>query len=130
MKEAHRMTREIKAEFPEVDYSFQLSLCLEYLLAQKVIVSDPVVLNEPKKCNFIKKNIYKDNFIYLKKSYNIDEVIEILKEQAVKRNIIILKYVVSEEKEQYKIYYQTQIIENKFSFKNIYSNLKSIILSV
>ena len=31
MKEAHRLTREIKAEFPEVDYKFQLGLCISYL---------------------------------------------------------------------------------------------------
>ena len=31
MKEAHRLTREIKAEFPEVDYQAQLSIykCLK-----------------------------------------------------------------------------------------------------
>lgn len=32
MKEAHKMTKEIKAEYPEVDYKFQLGLCISYLL--------------------------------------------------------------------------------------------------
>lgn len=32
MKEAHRLTREIKGEFPEVDYKTQLGLCISYLL--------------------------------------------------------------------------------------------------
>ena len=34
MKEAHKMTREIKAEYPEVDYKFQLGLCIKYLLKE------------------------------------------------------------------------------------------------
>lgn len=32
MKEAHRLTKEIKKEFPEVDYKFQLGICMSYLL--------------------------------------------------------------------------------------------------
>ena len=35
MKEAHRLTREIKGEFPEVDYKTQLGICISYLLAEK-----------------------------------------------------------------------------------------------
>ena len=31
MKKAHQMTKEIKAEYPEVDYKFQLGLCISYL---------------------------------------------------------------------------------------------------
>lgn len=31
MKEAHKLTREIKKEFPEVDYKFQLGLCISFL---------------------------------------------------------------------------------------------------
>ena len=36
MKEAHKLTREIKAEFPEVDYKFQLGLCISYLSKNEV----------------------------------------------------------------------------------------------
>lgn len=32
MIQAHEMTREIKAEYPAVDYNFQLGLCMSYLL--------------------------------------------------------------------------------------------------
>ena len=32
MKKAHEMTREIKSQYPEVDYKFQLGLCLSYLM--------------------------------------------------------------------------------------------------
>lgn len=35
MKKAHQMTREIKAEFPEVNYQIQLGLCISYLLEEK-----------------------------------------------------------------------------------------------
>ena len=31
MKEAHKLAKGIKAEFPEVDYKFQLGLCITYL---------------------------------------------------------------------------------------------------
>lgn len=31
MKEAHRLTKEIKKEFPEVDYKTQLGICLSFL---------------------------------------------------------------------------------------------------
>lgn len=31
MKEAHRMTKEIKEQYPEVDYQAQLGLCLSFL---------------------------------------------------------------------------------------------------
>lgn len=32
MKKAHKMTRDIKNEFPNVDYKFQLGICMSYLL--------------------------------------------------------------------------------------------------
>lgn len=32
MKKAHQMTKEIKKEFPEVDYKFQLGLCISCLM--------------------------------------------------------------------------------------------------
>lgn len=32
MKEAHKLTREIKVEFPNVDYKTQLGICISYLL--------------------------------------------------------------------------------------------------
>jgi len=31
MKAAHKMAKEIKAEYPNVDYKFQLGLCISYL---------------------------------------------------------------------------------------------------
>ena len=35
MKEAHKMTKEIRKEFPNVDYKFQLGLCLSFLYENK-----------------------------------------------------------------------------------------------
>ena len=35
MKEAHKLTREIKGEFPEVDYKTQLGICISYLLNER-----------------------------------------------------------------------------------------------
>lgn len=31
MKEAHKLTREIKREYPEIDYKFQLGICISFL---------------------------------------------------------------------------------------------------
>lgn len=38
MKEAHKLTREIKKEFPNIDYKFQLGLCISYLYKNKEAV--------------------------------------------------------------------------------------------
>lgn len=35
LKEAHKLTKEIKAKYPEVDYRIQLGLCISYLLENK-----------------------------------------------------------------------------------------------
>lgn len=35
IRKAHKMTREIKAEFPSVDYKFQFGLCMSYLLKEQ-----------------------------------------------------------------------------------------------
>lgn len=53
MIKAHKMTKEIKNEFPEVDYKFQLGLCISYLQEQ--------AKNESK----AKFNIHTDVYDYL-----------------------------------------------------------------
>lgn len=35
MKKAHEMTKEIKAQYPEVDYKAQFGLCLSFLMNEK-----------------------------------------------------------------------------------------------
>lgn len=35
-KQAHKMAKEIKTEYPEVNYKFQFSLCLTYLREEEV----------------------------------------------------------------------------------------------
>lgn len=35
MKEAHKMTKEIKEKYPKVDYKTQLGLCLSYLSSKE-----------------------------------------------------------------------------------------------
>lgn len=37
MKEAHKLTKEIKEQYPEVDYQAQLGLCLSFLAQEKEI---------------------------------------------------------------------------------------------
>ncbi|GEQ22736.1 hypothetical protein CBU02nite_32420 [Clostridium butyricum] len=43
MKKAHQMTREIKGEFPNVDYKFQLGLCISYLYKNEVKEDDNMI---------------------------------------------------------------------------------------
>ena len=45
MKEAHRMTKELKAKYPEIDYNFQLGLCLQYLIEEEA-KNKPMNVNE------------------------------------------------------------------------------------
>lgn len=35
MRNAHRLTKQIKAEFPEVDYKFQLGLCIKHFIRKE-----------------------------------------------------------------------------------------------
>lgn len=37
LKEAHKMTKEIKKEYPEVDYKAQLGICISYLANKKEV---------------------------------------------------------------------------------------------
>lgn len=45
MSEAHKMAREIKNKYPDVDYQFQLSLCLQYLIEEEA-KNKPMNANE------------------------------------------------------------------------------------
>ena len=44
MKKAHEMTKEIKKEFPNVDYKFQLGLCLSFLYHNEGVEEEMVEL--------------------------------------------------------------------------------------
>ena len=35
LKKAHKLTRELKTEYPEVDYQSQLGICIKFLLKEK-----------------------------------------------------------------------------------------------
>lgn len=60
MKEAHRLTKKIKAEFPNVDYKFQLGICISYLCENKK--------KEDVKMEFVKNGI---NFNF--KDWRVDK---------------------------------------------------------
>lgn len=62
MKEAHRMTREIKKEFPEVDYQAQLGICLSFLYNEEETEMEVVLQGTEKQIKFaedIKANLEK-----------------------------------------------------------------------
>lgn len=61
MKEAHRITKEIKIEFPDVDYKFQLGLCISYLLKEeKTMVELQGSEKQIKWANNIRETIIKE----------------------------------------------------------------------
>ena len=54
MKEAHRLTKEIKKEFPNVDYKFQLGICMSYLLNKKESDKKVIIVKETAKAKQLK----------------------------------------------------------------------------
>ena len=62
MKEAHKMTKEIKEQYPEVDYQAQLGLCLSFLAqeSKKEGEKKMTIINRKKFFNEVNKwDIYK-----------------------------------------------------------------------
>ena len=82
MIKAHKMTKEIKNEYPEVDYKFQLGLCLAYLQGKgenEVKVEEKlqnlgykVWSKKDSEGNFIAKRIYINNLMELSEKLNIE----------------------------------------------------------
>ena len=95
MRKAHQMTREIKGEFPNVDYKFQLGLCISYLSKNEEKEDDNMVElkgseKQVKWANDIRENIIK----------MFDEKIELM----------------SGEEKSYAI--KNELIQNRQYFKN------------
>lgn len=49
IKKAHKLTKEIKTQYPEVDYKAQLGICLSFLLSEKEGVKEVVNLKGTEK---------------------------------------------------------------------------------
>lgn len=104
MREAHKMAKEIKNEYPEVDYKFQLGLCISYLLNERV--EEKMELKELKGTEKLERvlEILKENNKYISKASikNDYTVITISKElvnkkeeiEILKDNRDIVKYIV------------------------------------
>lgn len=56
LKEAHKLTKEMKAKYPEVDYRTQLGLCISYLLEEEKDVKVELKVKQW----FIDKNFTQD----------------------------------------------------------------------
>lgn len=72
MKKAHKMTKEIKAQYQEVDYRFQFGLCLSFLMEEEKEM-EVVLQGTEKQIKFaedIKKNFeegYEKAVVYMAK---------------------------------------------------------------
>ncbi len=92
MIKAHQMTKEIKNEYQEVDYKFQLGLCLAYLQSEgevKMAVEEKlqnlgykVWSKNDSEGNVIAKRIYVNNLMELAEKLNI----ELLNPKALRKN--------------------------------------------
>lgn len=73
MKEAHRMTKEIKKEYPEVDYKAQLGICLSFFYNEEETEMEVKLEGTEKQIKFaedIKKNFeegYEKAIAYISK---------------------------------------------------------------
>ena len=79
MVKAHKMVKEIKNKYPEVDYKFQLSLCLSYLHEEETkkenIASEiELQVNDLKK--LIGKKVFVKRYSYDGYYYNDSEKVE------------------------------------------------------
>lgn len=94
MKEAHKLTKEIKEQYPEVDYQAQLGLCLSFLAQEgkKEGENKMTVINREKFFKEINKwDIYKyleNNFTKVVKHHSAD----------VGKNIYEVRFFLDESK--------------------------------
>ena len=75
MKEAHKLTKEIKNEFPEVDYKFQLGICMSYLLNKEDENKTVELEGTEKQIAWAKdiKEEWLNGLITFKKNYEVKE---------------------------------------------------------
>ena len=118
MKEAHKLTKEIKKEFPEVDYKFQLGLCISYLYEESK--KEAVELVELKGTEKQVKwaNEIREKALEIATRNNLVEVIKVLttKEDA-KFFIDGYKQMTSKYTDEYKKYTQLQELEIRLTNK-------------
>lgn len=139
MTEAHKMTKDIKRKYPEVDYRFQLGLCLSCLLKNKKEenrVELPELKGTPKQiawANKIRKDFIENRIPQFKEYYRnfLDLALaskKINEDQAAKMNKKIeniLHYIISTKNES-KFYIETpsNIAGMKEIIKNAYKEVK------
>ena len=116
MKEAHKLTREIKAEFPEVDYKFQLGICISYLSKNEGVENMTI---EEKLNDLGFKTWKKGEGENEKKRVYINSLTELLDKLNVKCN--------SKAYRKDRMYYD--VITDEFYY-NVTSSAKSIVKEV
>lgn len=57
MKKAHELTRELKAEFPNIDYKAQLGICIKHLLNEAKTKAEKIEIKATENVEEIKKAI-------------------------------------------------------------------------
>ena len=89
MKEAHKMTKEIKEQYPEVDYQAQLGLCLSFL-SQKKEEKEMVELKGSEKqiawANSIRENLFKMLEEAVQVSQTSEDTIKIAKDYILQQD--------------------------------------------
>lgn len=134
MKEAHRMTKEIKAQYPEVDYQAQLGICLSFLYNEEETEMGTVLEGTEKQIKFaedIKKNFeegYEKAVAYISKKpkkvdmTSVEEVMHFIRTEKSATNIIEF-YKKSEHftDSNFKVYGSRTLFTGLALGKNIYA---------
>ena len=118
MKEAHRMAKEIKREYPSVDYKFQLGLCISYLYeeSKKEVVEVKELKGSAKQVKWA--NEIREKALEIATRNNLVEVIKVLttKEDA-KFFIDGYKQMTSKYIDDYKKFTLLQEVETRLELK-------------
>ena len=118
MKEAHRMTKEIKKEFPNVDYKFQLGLCISYLYEESKKEDVEMVELKGSEKQVKWANEIREKALEIATRNNLVEVIKVLttKEDA-KFFIDGYKQMTSKYIDDYKKFTLLQEVETRLELK-------------
>ena len=100
MKEAHRLTKEIKKEFPEVDYKTQLGICLSFLYAEGADNEEVELQGSVKQVAWA--NEIRTKVLEIANRNNLKNVLRVVKSQdSAKYFIDNFKVVTSKFKDEY-----------------------------
>ena len=118
MKEAHKLTKEIKKEFPEVDYKFQLGLCISYLSKNEVKEDGKMVELKGSEKQVAWANQIREKTLEIAERNHLENVIKLINSKDEAKFFIDgFKSMTSKYTDDYKKYTQLQELEIRLTNK-------------